>query len=658
MSIKFKILLPMILFTVLAAAGILVAVIVQFSSYVDDTMSTAIRASSEVAESYMNERKNASVLGAYMMAGDDAIRDELKAGNRDALLGRASELLTLSGIEYAIFTDSNGVVVLRTHEPDKYGDDISSRFTIKTALSGKSAAGYEKGTAIPLAIIATAPIYGSDGALIGTVYSGYRLDNSKFVDALKPVTDSEVTMFLGDTRLSTTVIKDDGTRAVGTKADEAVSEQVLSGKPFEGVVSIFDRDAVARYSPIRSADGAVVGMLFVGKYTQEKTDTLRSFVIFGLISTLIVLLAVVVIAIALARRIVSPINSVVRAAGKMAKGDVDVSIDVRAKDETRLLADAFNDMIENTRLQTGAIESMARGDLTLDIAVRGDRDVMNRAFKTMLELNNEVLGQIASSAVQVSDGSSQVAQSAQSLAHGSAEQAAAVEELFNSITEISEKTKQNARQAEKSFGLNVDILNSAKAGSVQMEQMTQAVREINEASQNISKVIGVIDNIAFQTNILALNAAVEAARAGQHGKGFAVVAEEVRSLASKSAEAAKNTSGLIASSMEKAALGVSIASSTAESLTAIVKGIDEGSAIAKEIAELSEGQAMAIEQVRAGIEQVSSIVQQNSATSEETAAASEQMSAQAEMLSSLVARFRLKGGDLDKGGRSALPPRY
>jgi methyl-accepting chemotaxis protein len=175
-----------------------------------------------------------------------------------------------------------------------------------------------------------------------------------------------------------------------------------------------------------------------------------------------------------------------------------------------------------------------------------------------------------------------------------------------------------------------------------MHAMMEAVQAINDASQSIGKVIKVIDDIAFQTNILALNAAVEAARAGAAGRGFAVVAEEVRNLAAKSAEAAQDTGTLIANSIEKAALGVKIAGETNESLVEIVGGIVESSRIAGEIAESADRQYAAIGEINTGIDQVSNVVQQNSATAEESAAASEELSSQSAVLNGLIGQFKLR----------------
>ena len=312
------------------------------------------------------------------------------------------------------------------------------------------------------------------------------------------------------------------------------------------------------------------------------------------------------------------------------------------KDEIGLTLAGAASFIKHVTTIAGKLETIANGDLVVDIDLLSSEDTMGKSMQQMIDNLNTMFLEIQASTNQVSTGSKQVADGAQTLAQGATEQAASIEELSSSITEIAERTRANAATAEKTSRLSGAIKENAEKGSHQMNEMITAVKDINDASQSISKIINTIDDIAFQTNILALNAAVEAARAGQHGKGFAVVAEEVRNLASKSAEAAKDTGDMIQNSMEKAQLGSRIAGETAESLREIVIGINESSNLIEEIATSSAEQSSGIEQINTGIDQVAQVVQQNSATAEESAAASEEMSGQSDMLQQLIAQFKLK----------------
>jgi len=319
------------------------------------------------------------------------------------------------------------------------------------------------------------------------------------------------------------------------------------------------------------------------------------------------------------------------------------------------IGQSFNFVVELfKRLESigGEVTALAHGDLTVKISILSEKDVLGNSLHLLNEKLNDTLREIDLSAEQVASGSKQIADGSQILAQGSTEQAAAVQQLSASISTVAQMTKENADMAERAAMLANEIKVSAEKGSGQMSEMMTAVKDINESSQNISKVIKSIDDIAFQTNILALNAAVEAARAGQHGKGFAVVAEEVRNLAAKSAVAAKDTESLIADSIAKAELGSKIADETSESLTEIVAGIGESNQIIVEIAKSSEQQTESISQINTGIDQVAQVTQQNSATAEQSAASSAEMSNQSSMLEQLISQFKLKNtSQIDR-----LPP--
>ncbi|MCL2045634.1 MAG: methyl-accepting chemotaxis protein [Oscillospiraceae bacterium] len=317
----------------------------------------------------------------------------------------------------------------------------------------------------------------------------------------------------------------------------------------------------------------------------------------------------------------------------------------KARDETGRMISACTAFINRVTDISRVLEIIAQGDLTPDVSLLSDKDTMGHSLEKMIDELNGMFHKINATTDQVATGSRQIANGAQALAQGSTQQASAIEYLSLSISEIADKTNQNAGIANEAAKLSDTIRSSAETGSAHMDSMMQAVQDISEASSNISKVIKVIDDIAFQTNILALNAAVEAARAGQHGKGFAVVAEEVRNLAAKSADAAKDTGLLIENSIEKADLGLGIATDTAESLKMIVDGINRSADIIIQIARLSEEQSEEIKLINTGIEQVAHVVSQNNATAQESAAASQEMNSHSDMLAQDISHFRLKASN-------------
>ena len=302
------------------------------------------------------------------------------------------------------------------------------------------------------------------------------------------------------------------------------------------------------------------------------------------------------------------------------------------------------------------LTAMADGDLTVHIDQSryiGDYEAIGEALTTIVSKLRDVMSRLTESAEQVANGSKQLSEAAQTLAVGSTKQAAAVQQLTASLGEIADQTQHNASDAREASTLANSVKSSAERGDGQMKEMLISMDQINESSANISKIIKVIDDIAFQTNILALNAAVEAARAGVHGKGFAVVADEVRSLAAKSAEAASETTALIEGSVERVNAGTKIANETAEALAEIVEGISKAADIVSGIADASEHQATGIKEVNRGIEDVSQVIQSNSATSEESAASSEELFGQADMLKNLVAQFKLDRSKPSQGSANA-----
>ena len=555
------------------------------------------------------------------------------------------------------FADKNGKST--TFSAKLETADVSSREYFQTAIKGQAAVSdllISKVTNELVLIYAT-PVY-NKGDIIGVFYG--RRDGNTLSEIVSEVTYGQTgyAYMINNTGVTvghknTDLVLAQDNDIENMKTDKALVElgeltkKMISREIGSGEYTYNKVTKIAGYAPIADTPWIVI-------FGVEKDETLAGahalenmLIVISLIATLIGAIIVFFVSTSIAR----PIKKVTAAAQQIAQGQFDVTLSVKSKDEVGRLAEAFNLTLERLTNYQGYIDeisevlyNISQGELrvTLHREYVGQFKKLKDNLEALLDELSGTLLQIQQSSAQVNSGSEQVAISALALSQGATEQASSIQELSAAITEVTGqigKNAENARTArDKANAAGVELKNSTE----QMNQVIASMSEIAYKSSEISKINKIIEDIAFQTNILALNAAVEAARAGSAGKGFSVVADEVRNLAGKSAEAAKNTTALIEETAQAVQNGSKMVDITAVSLHNTGKLALESVNLMDEIALSSQEQASSITQVNMGIEQISSVVQTNAATAEESAAASEELSSQAKLLQELIAKFELR----------------
>jgi len=780
MKLSAKILLFVVAIVVVSVMTVTFLVMMENAGYRDEVNLSRVASGVEDLKHELDKLSEKAKYCAVLLAQSKNIVTGVEYANflgLKSILGDLNADLALSTIS---ITDENGNVIIRQHEPDKMGDNISDQLNVQKALEGVISSTLEAGAIVGLSSRAGAPIENQRGDIIGTVVAGFTYEDAALLESLKEDYGMEFTIYSGDIALATTMSQNN---TAVTDMDKQMQTAVLEqGQTYTGHITLFGKPYIASYMPLTDNDGNIIGVLEAAQSqadaNQETMNTLllALYVALGVIAVSVVLLLWFV-----RRSIKRPMLELVTASKSLADGNMDIKVTVgKRKDEIGMLGKAFEHVVqvigglisdiaaledkvaeghlleradesaykgeyktviqgynktvdtlvnymdklplpvlvmdrdftiryinengaallENTQewlvgqkchdlfrtddcfngkciclnamntgeQQDGETTARLESGKVLDIRYMGipivkDGEVVGAleaitdltdikdahrkseqqtaSLKALLEKINEAANLVMQSAEQVSEGS-------QVLSQGATEQAAAIQQLSSSIMEISQQTQQSAENAEEASAVANNTRNDAKAIDDKMHEMLGAMNDISQASENISKIIKTIDDIAFQTNILALNAAVEAARAGIHGKGFAVVADEVRSLAAKSAVAASDTAQLIQTSMNKVNQGTKVAGDTAETLNVVLAGISKSAELMDQVAVGSRQQSLSISQVERGVEQVSGVIQNITATAEESAAASEELTGQAAMLTGLVNEHKTHTLDAQK----------
>lgn len=388
------------------------------------------------------------------------------------------------------------------------------------------------------------------------------------------------------------------------------------------------------------------------EYEKVFSKVMQRVIFVSIVTILIIIFACLRLYYFLNKEVVNNLKSMGEQIRKLSKGELNLEFSTKYVTTDMIeIKESLEKSVNELKTYIQAIDygmnEFAKGNFAIEcpITFLGEFANIQKSIDVFRDKMSETLTELDMASAQVNLGANQVSNGAQLLAQGSVEQSSSVEELSATIAEISNQISQTAEYSKTADKLGKEAGKVVKRSQDEMKQMMKAIKDIATASENIHNIIKVIDDIAFQTNILALNAAVEAARAGNAGKGFAVVAEEVRNLAQKSAEAAKDTTELIGKSLEHVHNGEKLAISTDEAFDEVAKDAEDILDMVSKIAIACDEQSVSIEQISVAIEQISSVVQMNSATSEESAAASEQLSGQANVMKSLIDQFQLYSQD-------------
>lgn len=542
------------------------------------------------------------------------------------------------------------------------GNDYSDREYVRQAMQGNVYVSEPLISKITgeFSIMVAAPLYsgGNYGkSIVGVVYFVPRETFlNDIVSAIQIGENSRAYMInksgetIADVTMDTITVQNIEAEA---QSDETLKElgaihvKMRQGENGFGSYTSGERKMFAAYAPVPGTDG---WSLAVTAPQINYLASTRDAMVINIVVIVVSILLSVIVAMALAIHIGKPMKACVNRMKLLVEGDLDTPMPKTAnKDETGMLVKSTEMLVEGLRTVIKDISyllnEMANQNLDVhtaheEVYVGSFQDILHSMRNMRIELSG-AMRQVNSSAEEVANASSQLSSSAQTLSQGTTEQASSVQELAARIKIISEEVRStvdgasDVRSQTRQTGKEVLLCNQ------KMQNLVEAMERIQTSSEEIEKILKTIDDIAFQTNILALNAAVEAARAGSAGKGFAVVAQEVRDLAGKSAQAAQNTSDLIAHSTDAVHIGTEIAQSTADVLLGIVNSIQSVVDAIDHIAVISNEQSESVEQVSEGIGQISVVVQNNSATAEEGAAASEQLSAEAACLKELVGQFTL-----------------
>ena len=660
---------------VVAVALSCTAVLLTTMRLLEPPLDASIDATTQLAKATTDATYNASsekfLQEARLIAGNPALVEAVARRDHAAAAALGKELMDMAGSEFITITDEKGIVVGRGHSP-KYGDDVNNQETVAAGRKGESVVGIVAGTVVPFTLRAGAPLV-HEGKVVGTVGIGISLASEAYVDRLKKETGLEATIFKGDIRAMTTLIRD-GKRLIGTKLQNtAVSEAVLQrGETVSGELQLLGRPYSVVYWPILNMAGKPVGMWFTGQpldtVVQARREALRN----ALLAALGITLVFALVAFVIGRMLASPVKRITAFAETVAGGDLDAPLSVRARDETGRLAGSLHTMVGTLKARIAeareqselAQKETARAQEAVQMAEEARHKAENARREGMLAAAGQLEGVVGVVGSVAAGLSAQIEQSQR----GAAEQASRVTETVTAMEEMNTTVAEVAQNAGAASEASAATRQKAEAGAEVVSRAVDSIHRVGEQSlklkddmralaeqaRSIDRIMGVISDIADQTNLLALNAAIEAARAGDAGRGFAVVADEVRKLAEKTmasttdvGDAIKAIQQSAGQSAEQVDIAVRIideatefAGKSGEALQQIVEMADSTADQVRTIATASEQQSASSEEISRSISHVNAIAGDTAQAMQAAAGAVTDLAEQTRALSGLIENMK------------------